>query len=73
VLILSRFAGAAASLKDALIVNPYDPDEIAEAIHLAMVMPLSERQARHAALKDVVQQHSAAAWCRGFMDQLAAA
>ncbi|HWT97869.1 MAG TPA: trehalose-6-phosphate synthase [Terriglobales bacterium] len=73
VLILSRFAGAAASLKEALIVNPYDPDEIAEAIHLAMTMPLAERQARHAALKEVVQQHSAAAWCRGFMDQLAAA
>src|SRR5262249_7002105 len=73
VLILSRFAGAAASLKDALIVNPYDSDEIAEAIHQAMVMPLDERLARHAALKEMVQKHSAAAWCRDFIEQLAAA
>ncbi|HVJ40862.1 MAG TPA: trehalose-6-phosphate synthase [Dongiaceae bacterium] len=73
VLILSRFAGAAASLKDAIIVNPYDSDEIAEAIHQAMIMPLAERQARHIALKEVVQKHSAAAWCRDFMEHLVAA
>ena len=73
VLILSKFAGAAESLKDALIVNPYDTDEIAEAIHQAAVMPIAERRARHAALKAVVQQQSAAAWCRQFMEHLAAA
>jgi len=73
VLILSKFAGAAESLTDALIVNPYDTDEITEAIHRAAIMSLAERQARHAALKEIVLKDSAAAWCRGFMEQLAAA
>lgn len=73
VLILSKFAGAAESLTDALIVNPYDSDEITEAIHQAAIMPIAERRARHAALKEVVLRDSAAAWCRGFMEELAAA
>jgi len=50
VLILSRFAGAAAEMQEALIVNPFDPDEIADAMHTALTMRLEERQARHRAL-----------------------
>ena len=46
VLVLSRFAGAAAHMKEAIIVNPYDPDEVAEAINDALVMPGDERRAR---------------------------
>lgn len=46
VLVLSRFAGAAQQLGEALIVNPFDTHEVAEAIRTALAMPLSERQRR---------------------------
>ncbi|SEL38669.1 trehalose 6-phosphate synthase [Bosea lupini] len=46
VLVLSRFAGAAHQLGEALIVNPFDTHEVAEAIRTALAMPLSERQRR---------------------------
>ena len=45
VLILSRFAGASHELRDALIVNPYDIEQLAEAIHFALTMDPSERSA----------------------------
>ena len=47
---LSRFAGAAASLKQAILVNPFDPDEVADAIDEALMMPLEERRDRWNAL-----------------------
>ncbi len=46
VLVLSRFAGAAHQLGEALIVNPYDTQEVAEAIRTALAMPQSERVRR---------------------------
>ena len=45
VLVLSRFAGAAEQLTEALIVNPFDGDGVAEAMHEDLAMPLDERQA----------------------------
>src|SRR5260370_36458887 len=50
VLILSRFAGAAAELREALLVNPYDREPVGAAISRALEMPIIERQQRHAAL-----------------------
>src|SRR4029077_856142 len=50
VLVLSRFAGAAEQLTDALIVNPYDAEAVANCIHQGLIMPLEERQARHKSL-----------------------
>ena len=47
VLILSRFAGAAEQMKEALIVNPYDVEEMADNIKVALEMGLTERQERH--------------------------
>ena len=47
VLILSRFAGAAEDLEEALIVNPYDIDDVATAMQRALKMPLAERVERH--------------------------
>jgi trehalose 6-phosphate synthase len=70
VLILSRFAGAAASLDAALIVNPYDPDAIAEAMHQALTMSLQERQERWRSLMHRIEENSAAAWCRRFLARL---
>src|SRR5262249_3695889 len=46
VLILSRFAGAARELETALIVNPFDLDSLADALHRGLTMPLAERIAR---------------------------
>ncbi len=72
VLILSRFAGAAHELTEALIVNPFDPDAIADAMHLALTMPIGERKQRHAALKAKVFRTTAQLYCRRFLDALAA-
>ncbi len=72
VLILSRFAGAAEAMPEALLVNPYDPDEIAEAMHAALEMPLEERQARHAALRRSVFEVTSARYCAAFVEALAA-
>ena len=46
VLVLSRFAGAAAEFKSALLVNPYDPEAVGSAILQALEMPLEERKQR---------------------------
>ena len=59
VLVLSRFAGAAEDLQEALIVNPYDADDVAQAIQRAISMPREERIERHAALLAKVREHDA--------------
>ena len=69
-LVLSREAGAAATLAaDALLVNPYDITETAEALHQALAMPDGERQRRSAALAAVAAAEPPARWLGG---QLAA-
>jgi trehalose 6-phosphate synthase len=70
VLILSQFAGAAEEMQDALIVNPYDVDDMAQKLHQALTMPLDERRARHAALHAHVLQHDAQAWLGQFLRSL---
>ena len=72
VLVLSRFAGAADELTEALLVNPFDPDEIAEAMHQALSMDLDERRARHQALAEKVRQSTARQFCEVFLQHLAA-
>ena len=69
-LVLSRFAGAAPYLKGALLVNPLDPDEIADALDQAMAMPLPERLERWRPMAEEVREHSARSWCRRFLDAL---
>lgn len=70
VLVLSRFAGAAEQLTDALLVNPYDTDGIAEAIQQALHMPLQERQLRHRRLLAHIRQHDVHWWRREFLSAL---
>jgi trehalose 6-phosphate synthase len=72
VLVLSQFAGAAHDLTEALIVNPFDPDAIAEAMHVALTMQLSERRERQMALKAKVFRTTADLFCRRFIDALEA-
>jgi trehalose 6-phosphate synthase/phosphatase len=70
VLILSEFAGAADELVDALIVNPYDVDGVADAMHHALVMPAVERRHRLRALRAVVTTHNVSRWARDFLGAL---
>ena len=70
VLVLSRFAGAAEQLKDALLVNPYDTESMAAAIQTALHMPLEERQQRHARLMESIRQHDVHWWRRSFLQAL---
>ncbi|MBX9610420.1 MAG: alpha,alpha-trehalose-phosphate synthase (UDP-forming) [Burkholderiales bacterium] len=72
VLVLSRFAGAAEQLKEALLVNPYDTNGTAEAIQRALQMPLDERQQRHQALLQRVRDEDVHWWRQQFLDALAA-
>jgi trehalose 6-phosphate synthase len=68
-LVLSREAGAAATLAaDALLVNPYDITETAEALHRALTMPDAERRRRSAALAATAAADPPARWLG---DQLA--
>jgi len=71
VLVLSKFAGAAEEMRQALIVNPYDIDDMARQLHRALTMPLKERRRRHEALLDHVTRHDAAAWLNAFLAALA--
>ncbi len=70
VLILSRFAGAAEELTDALLVNPFDADEIADAMHTALNMPFHERLRRHGALRQRVWDTTAGKYCSVFLSYL---
>jgi trehalose 6-phosphate synthase len=70
VLILSHTAGAAQQLKDALLVNPFVPADVAEGIATALEMPLAERQRRHARLMRTVLESTAEAWAGGFVKDL---
>jgi trehalose 6-phosphate synthase len=70
VLILSRFAGAAEELTEALIVNPYDSDEIAEAMHIGLSMELEERRERWEALNEKVAANTARQFCTVFLNHL---
>ncbi|SER38805.1 trehalose 6-phosphate synthase [Faunimonas pinastri] len=70
VLILSRFAGAAAELTEALIVNPHDDEDVSGAIQKAFHMPLGERQERWNALNAKVRKTTAESWAANFLDVL---
>lgn len=70
VLILSRFAGAAAQMASALIVNPYDRDEVSGAIQRALSMGYAERRRRWDKLMDGVVSEDIAAWRESFVGAL---
>jgi trehalose 6-phosphate synthase len=70
VLILSRFAGAASQMKEALIVNPYSPEEMAEALNRALNMGLDERVRRWTSLMQGVTEDNVDAWRDGFVHRL---
>jgi trehalose 6-phosphate synthase len=69
-LILSRFAGAANELTSALLVNPYDRDDVAAAMDRALTMPLAERISRHAEMLEIIQKNDIDAWQKRFIADL---
>ncbi|MGH8491168.1 MAG: trehalose-6-phosphate synthase, partial [Gammaproteobacteria bacterium] len=70
VLILSCFAGAARELDGALIVNPFDIDQITEALHQSLLMPLAERRARWESMIAPIRTQTIRTWCERFISSL---
>ena len=69
VLILSQFTGAATELPEALIINPYNIDQCAAAMHLALTMPPTEQRARMRSMRGIVQEFNVYRWAgRMLMD-----
>ena len=71
VLVLSRFAGAAEQMREALLVNPYDIPATAQTIQRALQMPLAERRERHTVLLQRIREYDVHAWRQDFLDVLA--
>ena len=71
VLILSQFAGAAAELDEALIVNPHETEGMAAAITAAVQMPLDERRQRHSAMFAKIERNDIRHWAESFLARLA--
>ncbi len=71
VLVLSRFAGAARELKDALIVNPFDIDSVADAMARGLTMPVDERRQRWSAMMAPLRTNTLSAWRDSFLNVLA--
>jgi trehalose 6-phosphate synthase len=62
VLVLSRFTGAARELAEALIVNPYDADQCAAALQLALTMPGAEQRGRMRMMRGLLREFSVYRW-----------
>ncbi|HJU29286.1 MAG TPA: trehalose-6-phosphate synthase [Candidatus Binataceae bacterium] len=71
VLILSEFAGAAEELSDALLVNPYDADQIAEQLKRAVEMGVEEKATRMRAMREKVHRNNLEHWSAEFLSALA--
>ncbi len=70
VLVLSRFAGAARELSSALIVNPFDVDELSSALHRALTMPLDERRSRYHDMMEKLLHNTIGDWRDQFLAAL---
>jgi trehalose 6-phosphate synthase len=71
VLMLSRFTGASRELRDALIVNPYDIEEMAEAIHMSLEMDLAEQKARMRRMREILRNRNIYHWAVDLITALA--
>ncbi len=62
VLILSQFTGAARELTEAVVINPYDIDQFAAALHLGLTMPKVEQRARMQSMRGLIQEFNVYRW-----------
>lgn len=69
-MILSEFAGAAQSLNGSIVVNPWDSQQVADAIHEAVTMPPETRAENHRKLFKYVNKYSAAFWGSSFIKEM---
>ena len=69
-LVLSTLAGAANELTDAILVNPYDVDGVADGVHQAINMPAGERRERYQGMIEVLKRNDITAWRVRFVDAL---
>jgi len=72
VLILSRFTGAAQELRDALLVNPYDVEQVGEAIRTALEMSVGERRLRMERMRHQVKEHNVYRWASNVLTDVCA-
>ncbi|MEJ2006621.1 MAG: trehalose-6-phosphate synthase [Acidobacteriota bacterium] len=70
VLILSRFTGACRELRDSLIVNPYDTEQLAEAVRFALSMDPEEKRLRMQRMRRVVREHNIYRWAASLVREL---
>lgn len=70
VLILSELAGAANELSEALIVNPFDETEVAEAIQRALILPVHERKQKMALMQKRLIEYDVQRWVDDFLNEL---
>ena len=71
VLTLSRFAGASRELRDALIVNPYDIEQMADAIHYSLTMPNDEITERMSRMRRDLHENNIYKWAANLTEELA--
>ena len=69
-LILSRFTGAARELRDALIVNPYDAEQLADSIRLALEMEPEEQSERMRRMRETLKEHNIYRWAGNLIEEL---
>ena len=72
VLVLSRFTGAARDLHEAVLVNPFAVDEFADALHLALSMPVDQQMRRMRALHARVSGQTVYDWAAGILREATA-
>ena len=70
VLILSTFAGAALELTDSLLVNPYDVQQLAGAIHRGLNIPDDEQATRMQHMRNFVREHNIYRWAANLLSDL---
>jgi trehalose 6-phosphate synthase len=72
VLVLSQFTGAARELKDALLINPYDTEQVSEAIHTGLRMSAAERRLRMQRMRQQVRENNVYRWASLILTDLCA-
>ncbi|MDA3937331.1 MAG: bifunctional alpha,alpha-trehalose-phosphate synthase (UDP-forming)/trehalose-phosphatase [Actinomycetota bacterium] len=70
VLVLSEMAGAAKELAEALIVNPFDRDQIVDALHEALIMPEEEQRERNTMMIQRLKRYTVTRWAEDFLERL---
>jgi trehalose 6-phosphate synthase len=71
VLILSHFTGASRELRDAVLINPYNIDQTADAIRFALTMEEDEQRARMERMRSTIREHNVYLWAANLVSELA--